>query len=61
MKWSWTNIKTALLIAEKVAVIAGDHGVTVKGLNPAEVDAAAHTAAATFIQSVKKKGHNILG
>jgi hypothetical protein len=53
MKWSWHSIKTGLLIAEKIAVIAGEHGLTIQGQNPAVIDAAAHAAASTVIAAVK--------
>lgn len=55
MKWpKWSKIKTALLVAEKVAVLAGQHGVTIEGRNPAEIDAAAHAAATAMVQTLKK-------
>jgi hypothetical protein len=60
MKFSWHNIKTALVIAEKLAVFAGDHGLTIKGQNPADIDAAAHAAAGVIIAAAKKKAGPVL-
>lgn len=50
----WHKLKVGLQFAEQVAVKAGDLGITIKGRNPAEVDAAIRAAAKTAIDALRK-------
>jgi hypothetical protein len=53
---TWLHkILFGLKVAEKVAVLAGDHGLTIQGRNPAEIDAVAHAGASAIIAALKKK------
>jgi hypothetical protein len=54
MKAWLRKVGLGLKIAEKVAVMAGDHGLTIQGRNPAEIDAIAHTAASAVIGALRK-------
>ncbi len=54
MKW-YQKVLFGLQVAEKVAVMAGDHGLTIQGRNPAEIDAAAHAGAKAIIGALKRK------
>lgn len=51
----WHTFLTALKIARKVEQQAGALGLTIKGRNPAEVDAAVEGAVTSVIGALKKK------
>lgn len=54
MKGWLHKIAFGLKVAEKVAVLAGDHGLTIQGRNPAEIDRLAHAGAEAIIGVLKR-------
>ena len=54
MKGFFRKVLFGLKVAEKVAVLAGDHGLTIQGRNPADIDRAAHAGAEAIIGALKK-------
>lgn len=55
MKAWLRKIGLGLKVAEKVAVLAGQAGLTIQGRNPAEIDAIAHVGADAIVKALKKK------
>jgi hypothetical protein len=54
MKGFFKKLVFGLKVAEKVAVMAGDHGLTIQGRNPAEIDRLAHAGAIAIVGAIKK-------
>lgn len=60
MKAWLRKVGLGLKFAEQLAVMAGDHGLTIQGRNPAEVDAVIRASVKAGVAVLKKTPQGVL-